>query len=304
MRVFGVYGLLLLATVFWGLNFVLAGFVLTDFSPTGSAAWRFGGAAVILLVWVVMMPATPRLWLVLRSNAWRYLLLGIIGISGFNLLFFEAMRTASADTAALIMATNPLLTTFLAWMVLGEHPGWQRLLALPVALAGVLVVITEGHLGRLFTLSLVPGDALMLAADVCWAFYNVLTRLLMPKSVSAPVNTAFVVTAGALVLLGVAAMSSPVPVNLSPTAGWAMIVMIVFGTVLAYLFWNTGIAALGAGRTALFMNLVPVFAMLSAMGFGQMPTPGQWLGGAIVFAGLLLSVLPDWRVDKGLRSSV
>lgn len=292
MRATGIYVLLLFSSVFWGLNFVLAGFVLVDFSPQWSAAWRFGGAALILLAWVVWM-RVPGLWGLLKTHAWRYLLLGLIGISGFNLLFFEAMRTASADTAALIMATNPLLTTFLAWVVLGEHPGWQRLVALPVALLGVLVVITEGHLSRIFSLSLVPGDALMLAADVCWAFYNVLTRLLMPKSVSAPVNTAFVVSAGALVLLLVAGVSSPVPVEISPTAAWAMLVMVALGTVLAYLFWNAGIAVLGAGRTALFMNLVPVFAMISAMIFGQMPTAGQWIGGAIVFVGLFISVLPN-----------
>lgn len=294
MRAYRIYGMLLLSTVFWGLNFVLAGMVLADFSPQWSAAWRFGGAAVILLAWV-FLTRVPGVWGLLKAYSWRYLLLGLIGISGFNLLFFEAMRTASADTAALIMATNPLLTTFLAWLILGEHPGWQRLLALPVALFGVLVVITEGHFSRLFSLSLVPGDALMLAADLCWAFYNVLTRLLMPKAVSAPVNTAFVVSAGALVLLLVAGSSSPFSAVVSETAAWAMVAMITFGTVLAYLFWNAGIAELGAGRTALFMNLVPVFAMISAMLFGLMPTAGQWLGGAIVFAGLFISMVPNRR---------
>ncbi len=299
MRKYGIYGVLLLATAFWGVNFVLAGLVLVDFSPQWSAAFRFGVAAVILLLWVFLTRA-PGIVLVLKANAWRYLLLGLIGISGFNLLFFEAMRTASADTAALIMATNPLLTTFLAWLILGEHPGWQRLLALPIALLGVLVVITEGDLPRLFSLSLVQGDALMLAADLCWAFYNVLTRLLMPKAASATVNTAFVVSAGALVLLAVAGLSAPLPVKLSATAGFAMLAMILFGTILAYLFWNAGIAALGAGRTALFMNLVPVFAMLFAIMFGVMPTAGQWWGGAIVFAGLFISMLPARRLNSAV----
>ena len=69
--------------------------------------------------------------------------------------------------------------------------------------------------------------------------------------------------------------------------------LVIGGTVLAYLLWNNGIARLGAGRTALFMNLIPVFAMLSAITIGTYPTPMQLVGGAIVFSGLLISMIPN-----------
>jgi drug/metabolite transporter (DMT)-like permease len=288
----GIYVLVMLATLFWGVNFVLAGFVLADFSPQWSAAIRFSLAALILLI-LAWWQKAPLLTL-LRTYGLRYLALGVIGISGFNLLFFFAMQTTRADTAALIMATNPLLTTFLAWLLLREHPGWQRLSALPIALLGVAVVISEGNLTQLLNVNIVTGDWLMLIANVCWAFYNVLNRLLLPKNVSATFNTTLIIIAGALVLLLVALFDpSPYPTHLSLSTGLAMLGLVLGGTVLAYLFWNLGIARLGAGRTALFMNLVPVFAMLTAIGIGTYPTRMQILGGVIVFSGLLISMIPN-----------
>ncbi|MDY0148422.1 MAG: DMT family transporter, partial [Halothiobacillus sp.] len=197
MNLAGVYALIMLSTLFWGANFVLAGFVLGDISPQWSAALRFGLAALILLG-VALSQKAP-LAALIRQHGASYLTLGIIGVAGFNLLFFFALQTTSADNAALIMATNPLLTTFLAWLILGEHPGWQRLIALPVALLGVTVVISDGHLAHVLDLHIVLGDWLMLAANLCWAFYNVLNRRLMPKTVSPTVNTALIVSAGALV---------------------------------------------------------------------------------------------------------
>jgi drug/metabolite transporter (DMT)-like permease len=291
MSLVGVYALIMLSTLFWGANFVLAGFVLTDISPQWSAALRFGLAALILLA-IAFSHKAP-LAALIRQHGASYLTLGIIGVAGFNLLFFYAMQTTSADNAALIMATNPLLTTFLAWLVLGEHPGLQRLIALPLALLGVTVVISDGNLAHLRELHVMTGDWLMLVANLCWAFYNVLNRRLMPKNVSPTVNTALIISAGALVLLVVASFDTHGIHSPTLTTWLAMAGLVITGTVLAYLLWNTGIARLGAGRTALFMNLIPVFAMLSAITIGTYPTPMQLVGGAIVFSGLLISMIPN-----------
>lgn len=71
--------------------------------------------------------------------------------------------------------------------------------------------------------------------------------------------------------------------------------MVVGGTVLAYLFRGMGIQRLGAGSTALFLNLIPVFAMLVSGVLGTPPSMAQMAGGAIVFAGVSLSIVPMRR---------
>ncbi len=284
-----VYLLVTVSAFFWGVNFILAGLVLADLPPLWAAAFRFllGAALMLAIAWRM----GDDLIGFARRHAGIYLLLGVVGIAGFNLLFFHAMQSTSADNGALIMATNPLLTTLLATVLLGERASARHWAALPVALAGVAVVITHGHPAQLAKLQVANGDLLMLAANLTWALFNVFSRRLMPKG--SPIgHTALMMTAGAAILLAVALAGGEPFALPGLQAAWALAIMAVGGTVLAYLFWGMGIQRLGAGRTALFLNLVPVFAMLVSGAVGAPPTAAQVTGGLIVLASVVLSMLP------------
>ena len=296
----GIYLLVASTTLFWGANFVLAGPVMVDLPPLWAAAMRFLLGAGLMLV-IAGIRREDLLGL-LRRHAWAYLLLGTVGVAAFNLLFFSALKSTSADSAALIMALNPLLTTLLAAAFLGEKASMRHWLALPVALAGVTVVISHGDLGRLAALKFSHGDLLMLAGSLSWAFYNILTRRFMPKG--APlVHTSWVMAAGAVVLLAVA-LGSHTPLHaVDLKAGAALAVMVVGGTVLAYLFWSMGIAHMGAGRTAIFINLVPVFAMLTGAIVGTLPSGAQLVGGVLVLGGVAISMLPQRRLAPASRGA-
>lgn len=288
-----VYLLVTTSAFFWGTNFVLAGPILADLPPLWAAALRFLLGAALMMALALMR--RENLIALLRRHAGAYLLLGAVGIAAFNLFFFHAMQSTSADNAALIMATNPLLTTLLASIFLGERPSARHWMALPVALAGVAIVITQGQLSKLGSLQVAQGDLLMLGADLSWALYNVLGRRFMPQG--APLgNTAWVMTVGAGLLLCVALFSGTPLQALGVKASLAMLVMTLGGTVLAYLFWTIGIEQLGAARTAIFLNLVPVSAMLVAATLGTLPTMAQLAGGMLVLGGVMVSMMPKRRV--------
>ena len=292
MRKANIYLLLTTAAFFWGANFILGGYVLHDLPPIWAAAIRFVlGAA---LMFVIAGVKRENLIVPLRKHIGVYMMLGVVGIVAFNLFFFYALRYTSANNAALIMATNPLFTTLLAAVILGERPTARHLAALPIALAGVAVVVTQGKISSLLSLQISIGDVLMLGADIFWALYNVLSRRYMPQG-SSLVNTTWIMTAGAAVLLCVALGSNAHLAPLSPKAAASMAVMAIGGTVLAYLFWSMGIARLGAARTAIFLNLVPVFAMLLGAVIATAPTAAQVAGGLLVLGGVTVSMLPSRR---------
>jgi drug/metabolite transporter (DMT)-like permease len=139
------------------------------------------------------------------------------------------------------------------------------------------------------------GDILMLAADGFWALYNVLCRRYMPQA-SPLANTTWIMASGALVLFCIALAGGTHLTALGPKASAAITVMVIGGTVLAYLFWTTGIARLGAARTAIFLNLVPVFAMLLSTAIESPPTSAQVAGGLLVIFGVIVSMLPSRSV--------
>jgi drug/metabolite transporter (DMT)-like permease len=284
-----VYTLITASAFFWGANFVLAGPVLVDLSPLWAAALRFVLGA--LLMFGIARWRGENLGGLARTHAWVYLLIGAIGIGAFNLLFFSALQHTSAVNAALIMATNPLLTTLLAAAMLGERVNSRQMASIPLALLGVMVVVSGGKLHRLIAVHDLRGDLLMLGANFAWAFYNVLGRRYLPKA-SAIANTSLLMTAGAVLLVIAAVSSGSIPHLPGLKASLALGMMVVGGTILAYLFWAIGIARLGASHTALFLNLVPVFAMLLGIISGVLPTMPQIIGGMLVISGISLSMLP------------
>lgn len=283
------YALVVLATCFWGANFVLAGPVLHDESPLWAAALRFIVGAVIMFA--VSAWRGEALRRAARTHAGVFTLLGAVGILGFNVLFFFAMQSTSPTNGALIMATNPLVTTLIAAVVLRERSSARQLMALPLAFIGVMVVITGGNMQHLSNLQFASGDLLMLGANLAWAIYNVLNRRYLPAG-SAFANTTLVMIAGAVLLLMTALISGETVAMPGMKASLALAMMSVAGTVLAYLFWNQGIVRLGASRTALFLNLVPVFAMLAGVLTGVAPTHVQVIGAVLVMGGVTLAMLP------------
>mgnify|MGYP003394251883 CR=1 FL=1 len=109
------YLLVTTAVFFWGANFLLGGYVIHDIPPLWAAAMRFVLGA--LLMFAIVGIKRENLFAPLRKNIGIYFMLGVVGIVGFNLFFFYALSYTSANNAALIMATNPLLTTLLAAVV-------------------------------------------------------------------------------------------------------------------------------------------------------------------------------------------
>ncbi len=269
-----------LAAIFWGANFNLARPVLAEMSPYIAGASRYVlAAAVMVLIVQFKRDLIP-------LSQWKaYLVLGVVGVFGFNLFFFLGMETSSAVNGALIMALNPLLTAALGLLILGDRPSNQQLLAFPVGIAGVAIVV----LGAGAEVTVATGDIYLLIASFNWALYNVLVKKMMPAKVSGIANTAGIMTVGAIAL-SVAAMGHADHVIVpSISAGAALLVMSLGGGVLAYLFWNASISHLGPSRAAIFMNLVPVTTMVIAAFEHMPPTHVQLFGAALVIGAVTFS---------------
>ncbi|HTH93615.1 MAG TPA: DMT family transporter [Rhodocyclaceae bacterium] len=277
------YVLVALTAIMWGANFNLAKPVLAEMHPFMAGAGRYVIAALIMLILMLLRGERVPL-----RNARAYVVLGLVGVFGFNLFFFLGMTSTSPVNGALIMALNPLTTALFAYLVLGDKPSMRQILAFPVGIIGVCIVV----LGAGAELHVARGDLFLMIANINWAFYNVLVRKLMPKDTSGIASTAGIMSVGALALTAAALMSGEAFVMPSVYAGSALLAMSVGGGVLAYLFWNAGIGVLGAARAAIFLNLVPVASMIIAACGGTPPTQVQLMGGALVIGAVTFSSLP------------
>lgn len=273
-----------LAAVFWGTNFEATRVVLSEATPWTAAALRFALAAVAALAWLALTRGLD--FAVLRRNALAFVTLGLIGITGFNAALFLGMKSSSPVTAALIMGTTPLTTHLLDAVIRRRRVGGRVLFGMGISLIGLALTV-----GAFRGTHLAAGDLMIAGGSLAWALYTIGCRRWVVRA--APMDTAvWTMVFGALALVLIAfAQERPVAVlaGASPIFWLASLHMALIGTVLAYVFWQTGIAERGAAATSVLFNLVPVSALVVAAGFGRMPDVSQGLGVAVAIFGVWLS---------------
>jgi drug/metabolite transporter (DMT)-like permease len=287
-----VQGILLAiaATLLWSGNFIISRAVNADIGPISLAFYRWLTATIII---------APFAWkkikveknLVLANK--RYLFfVSLTGIALFNTFVYIAGHTTSAINMALIGTTSsPIFATLLAFIFLKEKVGQFRLIGMLICIAGIVLLISNGSLEKLAAFHFTKGDLWILAGAFAFAIYNVLVRK-KPSAISA---THFL-----LILFGMGTlMLFPFYVGelfLLPATRWnptliGSILYLGAGTsAIAFLCWNLAIQKLGAGRTVLFGNLIPVFSIIEAvLILGEKMSSAHLISGTIVILGLTIA---------------
>lgn len=279
--------LAVLAVFMWGASYVLVKLSLAWLPPMDAAAVRYGGAAIILVALCVAF-GLPLL-APLRRHLATYVLLGGIGVAAFQAFLFLAIAWTSPVTVAVVMATTPVWTLAGAAVILGERLDRLSLAGAVLALAGALIAVA-GKADVLPAQDALWGDAMALLAALSFSFYIIVLRRSAPTSVPVLSTTALVMVVGGVLLLPLTLFDGPVTAVAVPSAVWATVVLVV-GTVAAYLAWNRAIAVLGASEPTILYNATPVVAMALATAAGMPPTAMQIAGGALVVVGVSLAVL-------------
>ena len=305
MKHLNIYLMLLGFSIFTGATFNLAKYTVGYFSPSSAAAWRFGLAAALMLIILIFTEGIKKSQI--QRNAVSYVVLGIVGIFGFNALFFVGLKYTSPVNGALIMGLNPLLTTIFAQIILKDHITKKQVFGICFAFIGVLLVITQGSIETIKTLSISGGDVIIFAGNVCWALYGVLGRRFV-KDGTPLSTTTYTMVIGAVSLIVVSLFTSnPVSIPNIPIGAWGAIAFMAFLTsVLGYLWWNQGMKEIGASKTSLFFNLVPVVTMIISFAIGTPIKVFQILGALLVILGVLTSsgVISFPKLNTERRSAV
>lgn len=290
-----VYLRLVLTALMWAGMFHVGQYAVAHMSPLSAAAWRFGLAALIFLPLVAWREG----WSLegLRRNALVLTVMAVVGVFGFNMGLFYGLQHTSAVNGALIVGVNPALTAVLAAFINRRAPSVAQVVGLVLGLAGVVVVVSHGSWATLASLHLASGDALVLLGALCWAVYTVLPQRFV-KGLSSVQVAASTVTGGAILMVAFASVSTT---DLVQWPSWPMLAAIsfmgIFGSVLAYLWWNDGIKVIGPTQAAICMNFVPLFATLIGVLRGQHVGAAQWVGAALVVGGVLVSALWKGKAD-------
>ncbi|UUL75793.1 DMT family transporter [Pseudarthrobacter sp. Fe7] len=265
---------LLGATLFWAGNYVVGAGAVQSIDPLSLVFLRWAIALVPLLV-IAQLVERPCWRSVLA--AWPWLLaLSICGLLGYNLLLYFALAHTDAFNASLINAFNPALITLAAALFLRERLTPTAVAGVVTALAGVLIVISGGDVGKLAATGFGTGEVLMVGAVVVWTAYTVIGRL-APKI--PPITATAVQAAVAVAVLAPVRFATGGPAL--PATGDALASLLfiaIFPSVLSYVLWNRALTVLPAGGAGVFLNLITVFTAVLTILAGHVHTAAQLVG--------------------------
>jgi drug/metabolite transporter (DMT)-like permease len=280
------YGMLTLATATWGSAFIAGKFAVQSFQPATVAFLRFFGAAILLFPLMGIMEKN-RKKLTLKDIG-LFTVLGLTGIALYNICFFLASKHAPVIKSSLFIASNPVLIVLLSGLFLKETISKNNIIGMIIALTGVTFIITDGHLLTLFQLGFEPIDLVLLGAVISWALYSVVGKVVL-KKFSAVESTTYAVAFGTLFLLPFALVeTSWQDVQQASVTTWVAIAhMSIFVTVVSFIMYYYGIKEVGAAKASIFINVMPVSAVLMATIYlGETFTWAHGVGAAFVLSGV------------------
>ena len=283
------FALLMLAALFWSGNWIVGRLLADLVPPVALTFWRWA-IALALLAPVV----GPRLWAARRLIAahWRpIVVLGLLGGGLHNVLQYWGLRYTLATNGAIMNATTPVLIIVMATLVFGDPFPRRAAAGAVIAFAGALALITRLDFSMLASAGPNPGDLLILVSMVMLSGYTVGLRRRPAGLDALSFLACFAIVALVPVGIGYALeLAAGERIILNATSVGGMLYIAIFPALLAYLFWDVGVRAVGAARAGIFMYLMPVFGSLLGMAFlGERFELYHAVGMGLIFAGVAIA---------------
>ena len=284
------YLLLTLTALFWSGNMVIGRGIRGDIPPFTLAFGRW--LIAFLLVLPFALPHLRTQWPLLKARWGTLVVLGLLGVGGYNTIAYVALQYTVATNALLLNSFIPIATIAISWAFMGKHLRWLEITGVAVSLIGVITIVARGDPAVLAHLDLNIGDVWMLVAVVVWALYTVgLSKR--------PAGVHPMLMLAAFTAVGLAAqipfwlweMASGRFMRINPGSLAALAYVGILPSFVGYIFYNRGVAEVGPSKASLFIHLMPVFGtLLSLLFLGEIPQGFHYAGIALIFTGIFLTM--------------
>jgi drug/metabolite transporter (DMT)-like permease len=282
------YGSLTLAAVLWGGSIVGQKYALASFSAVEVSVLRgIGALAILIPLWWLQEGQTIRL---AGRDRWLLVLLGL-AVLGNHLLTLFGLRYIGAAAAGVMIGASPAITALLSSLLIKDVPFRKVAGGSALSFAGVALVSGAGGENAAGD-SPWLGGTLVLLGLVSWALYTIGSVSVMGRLSPLTINWTTLLIS---IVLQIPLLWSDQKVL---QEGWAVVspggwialgYLIVFATALGQQAWLYGVQGVGPSRAGVFVNLIPVSALLfSAVILGETVGQRETLGIVMILAGVWL----------------
>lgn len=285
-------GSLAVAVSIWGLNMTIMKLALASFEPMVFAALRYGMAALVFVAVAALFGSSGGLRM-RRTDLPRVALAGVCGIAINQASFVYGLNATGPSAAAILMATMPLFVAAMAGLFGLERLSARGWVGMLIGLAGVVLVSADSAGAGMRSLW---GPMLVLTAAASYAGYVVLLKPLTSRY--SPITlSAYTIVIGWLPIAAAAGFQASSLATRPPALGaWFQLLYSAGPALLVTnLLYIHGLRRAGVSRTALYMYLQPVVAVVAAgLLLHDRLTVFEVVGAGIVLAGVWLAIRSGW----------
>ncbi len=276
---------LLLAMFLWGSSFIALKLAFVTFHPM---VVIFGRMLIATTAFLCFWPRLKRVNV--QKGDWKLLI--ILALAEPCLYFiFEALalKNTSASQASVITTMLPLLVSISSAFLLAEKFSLQNYSGLFLAMSGAIVLSLGGE-NSAQTPNPLLGNFYELVAMICATAYTIVAKRLCNRY-PALFITAFQALIGTIFFAPFLLLPTvPLPQSFTLLSTSAIVYLGLFVTVMAFGLYNFALSLMDAGKTAVYINLIPLFTMgLGWLIFNEVFSLIQYLGGVTIFIGVGIS---------------
>lgn len=283
-----VYKLLLVvATIIWGLSFVVMKDAVDVLEPAYLIGFRFLATGLILaaLFWKRLVKAFS------REYAKDYLAKGVIlGVLCFLAFWVQTigLDNTTPGKNAFLTATYCVIVPFAWWVIARKRPTAFNLMAAVMAVAGIGLVSLTGSLAEL---GMGYGDFMTLVSALLFAVHIVfVSKYSETNDVLVLTVLQFVIGGACGIAYGACFETLPPASALTPDFFWNMAYLVIFASCIALVIQNVALAHVPPAQASLFLSLESVFGVLfSVLLYGEEVGLRLIMGFALIFAAIVVS---------------
>ncbi len=292
-----VYPLLALASVIWGVSFIITKeLFVSEPHITVFIILTFR----LLLATVVTIPALllfKKLEPIKKGDLKWFLLLALLEPFIYSICETSGVQLVSGSMASIVVATIPLFVPFGMAVAYKEKIRAVTLVGIVLSLAGLAVMLlptggANGSEGAPANLDANPAGLAWLAGAVLTAVFFTIVLVKLVDRYQPLTITAYQNLFGCLYFIPFMLVFNGESLPLLSYSGKMIALLLVLGvfcSTVAYVCYNVGVARLGASAACIFTNVIPVFSLIAALLIGQEQlTWAKPVGMVIVIAGVVL----------------
>jgi len=281
-----IYIKLLLTAIFWGGTFIAGKMLSETVDPYSASFLRFVIASFFLVIITIKIEGKlPKLQ---RKQIIPLVLLGLTGVFAYNIFFLTGLRYINAGKAALIIALNPIFISLLSAFFFKEHLNSIKITGILMSVAGAMVVISNGRITDFVGYDFGKGEILICGCVMSWVCYSLIGRAVM-NDLSPIVSVCYSSVAGTIMLSIPALLNGTFShITVYSAADWASLFYLgFFGTVIGFFWYYEGINKIGPTKASVFINFVPISAIILAfIMLDEQITPSLFMGAVLVVSGV------------------